>query len=321
MKNQYISELELNELFEFLPKNLEVFGYIDERALYSNDTIVQTFLNTSEKNPLTSPIKEKIKEGLINKKILIGFFEPNIFQFYKRKIIKKVNSWNFDVFRIDLMPVFEENSLGLYSSSQDIIVIILDYSKIDIFGKMIMNGQSVLSHELCHMAVANNREKFLSLYGNKLISFYSEWIKNVLIINKKEDVEIKKNNVATLVRDLVTNLEGKGKTNIKLQQVVTMWKLCFQSILGDVDVKPFVKTVFTPFEVIIMEHPIKSKKQLIDSVYAIANAYREIGVSSVLNFTTPAQEVLFPSEVFCISNQWDIKSEALQLIKSIPMVK
>jgi len=321
MKNQYISELELNELFEFLPKNLEIYGYIDDHALYSNDTIVQAFMSASEKNPLTTPIKEKIREGIINKKILIGFFEPGVFQFYKRKIIKKVNSWDFDVFRIDMMPIFEEDTAGLYSSKQDILVVLLDYSKVDIFGKMIMNGQSVLTHELCHMAVANNREKFLSSYGNNLITFYSEWINNVLQIHEKTNIIIKKENVLALIRNLVTNLEGKGKTNITLQKVVNMWKDCFQSILGDVEPTPFVKTVFTPFEVFIMDRPIKSKKQLINSVYAISNAYKAIGVPNVLNFSSPSQEVLFPSEVFCISNQWNIGSEALSLINSIPMIK
>lgn len=316
-----MNKQETNEAFEFLPKWLELYGYVTDDPVYSNETITSASLDWIRKSHITSPIASKIEEGLDTRRIMIGYTKPGIYNFLIKRMKFKLREKHF--LSSDVFISSSEDVLGIYGKSTNTLAILLDPSKVSIFGKALTNVPSILAHELCHMAACTNTSKYLNIMKSSLIDFYKMWIKNVFEYHKIEydTKKLNDSNIRKLIDDLTITYEGGDFYST--EKGLLIWIRIFEIFLkDDEEIKKCVKSVSIPFYYFMIDYKdVDSKQNIIDCVRILSKTYKDVGINGVLGITTPSQEFLFTSEVVCVMNQFKLSPEAIKLIKNINMGK
>jgi len=317
MSNQsFPPTLVLDEVFEYFPKSLELYGTVaGEYPVYSNDTIVKTTLDWMSKSNSTKQIMGPIKAGIEKRIIMIGFTNPSVFSFIKRRLTKNVSkfakNWiDFDIFGIGIGSV-----LGLYAKSDGRIAILLDPS-VDIFGRSITSIPSTLTHELCHKISHDKTKEYLHLMMKPLLyPFFKKFWFSL-------DSRTYGHKMEKLIDAIVTvTVRVEGSTSRTLMRdVVWAWFRFLESCgIKKEDVEIDVQKALLPIFLLVWEEDFDADPELVKKVWDWASYFNEaydfIGVDA--GHSVVGQEIVFTSEILCIANQNEPSPQAIQLINKL----
>lgn len=308
--------LVLDEVFEYFPKSLELYGTVaGEFPVYSNDTIVKTTLDWLSKSNSTKQIIDPIKAGIDSKMIMIGFTNPSVFSFIKRRFTRGVNRFTRNWFDFNLFGVSIGSTLGLYAKSDGRVAILLDPS-VDIFGRSITSIPSTLTHELCHKAAHDKTKEYLNLMMKPLLY---PFFKKFWFMLDSRTASHKKEKLIDAIVTVTTRVEGSTSRTL-IRDVVWAWFRFLESCgIKKEDVEIDVQKALLPIFLLVWEEDFNADPELKNKVWEWASyfyaAYDFIGVDA--EHTIAGQEIVFTSEILCVSNQNDPSPQAIQLINKL----
>lgn len=292
---------DINELFEYLPFKLDEVGSFHGEKIYSNPKIIETSLNWISYSPITSPIKNKITEGINKGNILIGYANKNKLSFIFNKLAGTI---------IKQPPTV----LGKYSYQENKLVIVLD-NNVSVFGKMFREVPTTMAHELIHMAAHNNINIFLSLTLNSLLlPFYKNFFNN--LANKT--ITIPDKILSKTIHDAASYFEGMTAL-LEIDLVKVLWSKYLSQVYNKNEVDEVMEPILNLLRY-VRDLPLSSKgKSGLKQIYtSYCDSYRKIGSPTACSITTtPGQEIISMSEVVCVSNQWGLSHKIANLINSM----
>jgi len=315
------------EFADFLPRNLEPYAPISlyhlnteiDDYIYSNEKIVNEVLTWSKHSKQTRPIYKTIEKGLLNKRIVVGFIKNRGMLPHLVKSIKEW--WNRDKIREgwrmkgygsigDLEGIF-----GMYSYDDKRLFVILD-DNVSFLGKALRDLPPILIHELCHFASHNDNRGFIR--GNMdsiLYPFYNYIVFQVEPKSKNLNSMELQNTIKTLSEnfELMRNYSTSTES-----QAFAIWTNFFKKCSNDPEhmalymLSPYIRFFLNALKP--EYHKIASRMSSL-----FYSAYDDIKTPYVREISVVGQEAIFPSEVVCIANQVQIRSQDIRLINSIPM--
>jgi len=291
---------ELNEVFEFLPKNLVNIGSFHGEQIYSNDKIINISLDWMRRSKITSPIAEKIKEGISKGAILIGYANNNKLAFIFRRIGGAIKPKSTSI-------------LGKYSSQEQKLAILLD-ENVDMLGRAVREIPTTVTHELIHMASNYNTKLYLSTTLRPLLlPFYKRFFNKVA----SKTSNIPDNILSKAIIDLSMYSENLSSPP-DMGYVFSIWANYFENIYPEEKSKNIFNNLSTIFLMIHGSNLNSTQKDVARTVFKkYCETYKDIGYSNVCSWTTPGQELVYTSEVIGVTNQWKLSSNVARLINSI----
>ncbi len=320
MHKEYPKTLVLNELFEYFPKKLTLFGKCADFPIYSNDIIQNTTAEWVSKSNITRNISKTVKRGMDARKILIGFTEPSVWAFIKRRFKVGVSKKTLMWFGWDFFGIYGEGTtLGLYSKENSTLAILLDPT-INIFGKSLRSIPSIIAHELCHKAAADNTKDYLRLLLDPvLVPYYSAVFKRL-----HEGLDnINKNLLKTAITNVTIEAEGDNSENSTLTDITNHWENLFRECgLTKEEAEICIQKLLIPFFKYILNESMSDfskelQKRVGDFLENYYLGYDAINVRDTRNYTLASQESVFTSEVIAIANEWGIDSNTVNLINKL----
>ena len=168
------------EEFRFSPVGLTPYTVFKNpefppMEIYSSKLIEENVIKKLDEFESLTPIKDLIKKGIENRKIIVGYTNPSKFSFLYKKI-KKVFGY------------VETWALGVYDYNDDVVYIILD-DNVNILGNTKVDISRIIIHELCHMAACYNKTTKIFEESLKplIIPFYFNLMGLVLLKYKGMD--------------------------------------------------------------------------------------------------------------------------------------
>lgn len=299
MNNDLTYLTTLEEFAELFPKGLEPYGVVGNEMIYSNNDITNFMTNWMTNSPSTRPISKKINEGIEGRNIIIGYLDKSKWKFIGRK----------------LFAVRATYVLGFYAKWTNNLCVVLDDS-VGFFGKAVREVPPILTHELIHMAMNSNPDTTLKFTMKPiLIPFYSTLL---TMINPKlrtlpdkliESCIIKIVNQAE--RDLPVNDESIIKVRLYWKELFTKANLTESEIFEALD------DLFLLWQYVQGSRSNINQKKLYIMAKNYHAAYSKIGVQNILKLTTPGQEAVIPSEVLCMSQEFDPMPQMINAINSM----
>lgn len=291
---------ELNEILELFPRDLSSIGTFHGEPIYSNDKIINVTLDWIRRSHITSSIAEKIKEGIIKKSILVGYANKSKLSFIFRRMGGVISPKKMFI-------------LGKYSHQEHKLAILLD-ENVDIFGRSLREIPSTMAHELIHMASNYNTKQYLSITINSiLLPFYKKFF-NMVAPNT---IRIPDNILSKSIYNLSMYSENLS-TPPDLPYVFSIWSDYLENGYEHDRVKNIFNNISTIFLMIHGSSLNSSQKNIAKAVFRrYCEAYKSLGYSDVCSWTTPGQEIVFTSEVVCVTNQWKLSNNVAKLINSI----
>ncbi len=325
MKNILFENFEQDILIEYnltpllngltLYNNSTLFGLgID---IYSSPKLEKLLIYFIENSNISSQIKSTITSLVLNKKIIMGYTNPGKFNFLYQKI-KSL----FGIKATDAI-------LGYYEPFENLVYVILDNS-VNIFGNAMVEIDTVVIHELCHMAAyLNNKTSIIEKSFNKLLlPYYTYVIKNSWKSIYNEEVQLDKNFILnlkkTIYKLLKKNEQGYLSINDKIKNAYIIWKEFINSSVINSDkekTERFVKSLLSVYMFNYEGQNLfeKDKVTIVNNLDNITDimveAYKNIGTTKVIN--VPGQEFLFPSEIIAVSNQYGIQSDIINSLNRL----
>jgi len=312
-----MQEVELTELGELLPMDLELWGVAGGQPIHSSQKIVDKVKNWVSDSPFSKSISKKIHEGLDKKRILVGFERKGKLRFIWRRFTKRY-PFTFPSFSKTKV----ENTVGYYVRDERTLVVVFD-NNVNIVGRAIAELPPVFNHELCHFAFSTNINKALKqLMRPILLPFYKTYLG--LLTPKTQNVD-DKYLIETIIR-LAKAFEPAFRPGI-VKSLYNIWEDYVSKVSDD---EKFNKTllglILLPYAADIIHLKMKKRERNLakDSQTAFLKTYGSIfGVKGFelwgLGITTPGQEAIFPSEVVAVTNQFRLTPPVINLINSIDM--
>lgn len=313
-----INEVGLSPIFAGLTlykaNKLPVMGVALD--VYSSPKIEEIFFSKIKKSTIIKPILKKVKEGLDNKKILIGYTNDNSFYFLYDKLQR-------------FFKLKNTYSLGYFDPGTETLYILLD-DNVSIMGNEIYKLDMTLAHELIHLAAFQYKRTDLlkNTYKKFLAPYYATLIGSAigLITNKKLkfDDHVRKEFLKSLNKLFELNESDIGFIEEKMKNSYRIW-MEFLNNATDIDTEicdkicrflmyPYYKNYldrsYTQFSFDDLD-----KVKYSESLYI--RAYAKIGIKDTN--TIAGQEFIFPSEILSISNQRGLHKELITSINRIDM--
>jgi hypothetical protein len=314
------------EEFRFSPVGLvpytkvNIMSDIPPIEIFSSPEIQKRAISQFEESSLTKPIFKTIKAGIENKKIIIGYTNQSKFDFLYNKI--KLS-----------FGIKKNYALGFYFNLDNTIYIVLD-DNVSLLGNTRYNLDRVLTHELCHMAAKNYKKtSYLKNVSSDYLTFYTNYIirligKEFKYIPEKDIAEIL-NKKMRVVYDFVEKLHHtydantEGNFSIPINDLFHLWFYFFANLFYYDDKllnSDQINDAANATVGVYMENFQGKKNYHKDTGLAekaLIHAYFALGLR---NFTTTiGQEVVFPSEIIAIKNQYGIHQNIVNSINKIDM--
>lgn len=323
--DQYtIDKYKINE-FRFSPVGLVPYtkftGFdLPPFEIFSSKLIETNVINQVEKSDILKPVKNTVLEGIKNKRIIIGYINHNKFNF----LFTKVKQW---------FGLQKEWALGFYDAISDDIYIILD-DNIGILGNSKFDLSTVIAHELCHMAAKNYKKTnylnnaiktyYIPFYSNFMFYLLTKDGMNLLDNDKCKDILKSKNNIDNLIK-LSTQLTIQIEANIKytdLKQRINKSKEIWTEYINNTfnelptkEINDIIEHIIDIYKENFLREKTYSDIRMLNA--AVYYAYNKVGLKTVT--TLAGQEVLYPSEIVCITNQNGLHSSIVNSINKIVM--
>lgn len=319
-----VDKYSINE-FRFSPVGLIPYTKMDSFdiapfEIYSSENIENKFKKQIEESSVLKPIKSTVYRGLDNKKIIIGYVNPSKFQFLYTKIKHSFG-------------IKKEWALGFYDHLDDSIYIVLD-DNIGILGNSRYDISSVVAHEICHMAARHSKTTgfIRPAISEYYLPFYSNFISNIVsedglkLYTKDKVNDILKNNVNTLT-ELFHDMTEKFDVNkelhynhMKVKSAKVVWGSFFRKLFDDLSLDSIMNLtehVTGVYDKNFLGNPVRLNINMIGN--SIIKSYEKIGFKNVT--TLPGQEVIYPSEIVCITNQNGLHSNIVSSINKLKMTR
>lgn len=319
-----VDKYNINE-FRFSPIGLVPYTKMDSFEIapfeiYSSENIENKFKSQIEESTVLKPIKETVYRGINNKKIIIGYVNPSKFQFLYTKIKHTFG-------------IKKEWALGFYDHFDDTIYIVLD-DNIGVLGNSRFDISNVVAHEICHMAARHTTTtRFLQpAISEYYLPFYSNFISTVAsedgtkLFTRDKVNNILKNNVNTLL-ELFKDMTEKFDVNkdmhynhMKIKSAKVLWASFFRKLFNELpldSVMNLTEHVTSVYDKNFLGNPSRLNVSMVGS--AIIKSYEKIGFKNVT--TLPGQEVIYPSEIVCITNQNGLHSNIVSSINKLKMTR
>lgn len=299
----------VQEFGELAPINLKEIGKISGQPIYSNKRSQQFIKDWLQRSPNTKKISAKIIEGMDSGRILMGYENTNKIHFLKTR-------WRD--FRHDDSK--KKGYLGYIDANDHKIAIVFD-ENVDLLGSAIRYIPHTITHELIHLTALDLWKPFITSTMKKwLIPFFTQ-IFNSLNMETKTIPERKlMESIIDVSRITDHNFHGRPDT----QMVYQAWSKYLRNGIDGEDTADVLMQAFAPYYKYGMGNLKADKEHLVKSmILKFITAYNKIGTKKILSHTVPCQEMIYPSEIICMSNQFDPAPEVVKLINALrfPKVK
>ena len=278
----------LNELFS-LPISAHPVASISGVKLFSSSSLPKDYINAMGEQSKTKEIATDIERLVNKKKIIPCWLSSGVYSLIKHKVFGES----------------EKHIMGFFSPQHNKIFLLMDNNITFGYASNLQLANLTL-HEGCHMASAQMKDSFLSLFKSELTSYYSELIKSMFAlktnVSSKEiqifynyiyDFELNKNrkeSVLAFLRNYYTFLidtfskysTNKEEFNKKAKDVIT-----FLSIYLKGDVGTLIASI-PNFRHVIMP---------------LYNSYKK-GLGATRINSICIQELMIPSEVICVYSEF-----------------
>ncbi len=169
---------------------------------------------------------------------------------------------------------------------------------------------------MVHFACFNNENLFFQKNKKYIVSFYKYIIQNII----NSDLSKYDKKLEECIYTLITLFERKV-VQPNIVSVQSIWKNNYFMKLEISEEKAnyYSKLLCLPYIRYHMDFKIFEKESK-DLVFLYYKSYKKLGISAY-NITLVGQEIIFPSEIICILNQFNINSDMVELINSIDFNK
>lgn len=283
--------------------------------LYSSDEIYNAMTNIFNDSHILKPVIKKVNALLGTNKIIVGYINPNYFNF----LYKKLKS---------IMGIKNSLVLGFYDNITDTIFLVLDDS-INLFGRDTKGLDIILAHELCHMASYQFKYTNIhNLFRNDIFKFYYNIIVEMWNLYFKDsnfpqerDVKVELNNVIDKL--FLRNDCSKFSMDVKINNTFVIWKDFFTKLYPSKEDEFIPSMMAQSLMIVYLENysgdmfitsNIKYNKNKIEKMFY--NSYKNVfGLNNLV--TEPGQEIIYPSEIIAITNQFGLNHKAITAINKI----
>ena len=289
-----------NEAFDLLPLKLEHWDTIQGIPIYTNEKITKHIIDLCSKSKATKNIIKIISRGLSRKKILVGYTD-------KRKTLFIIKRWRDILNKPKFIPT------GMYNQSQQKILVVLDQT-VDLFGKSLYFIPSTITHELIHMSANQNPNKFVStLMDSFFLNFYESFFEGLDIrLSHLNSMDIKKTIYKIFNYTETQNFYNKPS----ILNLHVMWSDLFKKVISDKEATKLSTEIFFPYFLnIVGDLNLKHISRSEEISYQLKESYKSLNYR--IGSGTVGQEIIYPSEIICNSNDLDPISSVVNLIKSI----
>jgi len=202
---------------------------------------------------------------------------------------------------------------GWYSRPDDNIVIILSHKNVSMLGKALNEMPSILTHELVHMCAYKETNSFYRLFQKDLKTFYG----TLVSLHLNTNVKSISRPLDKLIYNMVFKFESSpNRDNEKI--IFNIWGDFFNNIgySNPSEIREEVLKITSPYIGESMSLDKRYEKYSRNVKRHLYDAYDSLGFN-VRRTIYAYQEVLFPSEVIAITNQFKPKGDTVRLIESI----
>lgn len=293
---------EINEVFELMPLRLRPIGLIDGETIKSNDAIINTIKGMIKNSPSTKDFYSNLEMGIDSGTILIGYEDGSKLKFLMSRWRDKTHK---DA---------KKGYVGYTSTKDHKIAIILD-ENVNIFGKAIRNIPHTLTHECLHLAAYQLWRQFMSAnLKSKMVPFYKELFASFLPeFNSISDRELSK-----VILEISKMNDGVHYGKPDIQATFNMWYQLVRKVANEETADRTVLLAMVPYYKYYFKslNP-KFEKDVKTSLKSYMKAYQKIGVRNIFNLTIPNQEIIFPSEIICITDEYNPSSENVRVLRNL----
>ena len=291
--NEYKKTAGINEVFELLPRQLNIKKQVGSYRIYSNEYINNRIKALIDEDHKLHPIKTEIIELIDNGKIIIGYTSKGMIRHFLRRIKTRLNGSMIN------------GIMGYYTPSTDKIVIMLDNS-INLFGGDMIGLTVTLIHEMMHKICNLNASEFINHYHNIIELYYSNFVGNLVYIFSKLGMRITDNEkypdalYTTFTRNLIEIYQNREMSyDVFLDNVYKQWNILLKNTCNasDKDIDNL-----TGFIMAFMKKQINNNENFsrIDAyIYkCLKQSYKDIGYNTIQS--TYYQEIYMPDEIICL---------------------
>ena len=305
------NNFQLNEFLDLSPIGLDSYIIVDNEHFYSSKKIEGTVTTWLSSSNISKPILGKIKEGLNNKYIVVGYEDTGKVKFIFNRILGGFRE-------VTHMSSTDSGIvLGAFYKKERKLIIVLD-KNVDLFGRIIKEIPPIINHEIIHMCANYNLNQFLRTTLNNYILPYMKYVCEN-ISKKTKDIPDKE-----LIKTIVYLSKyfdaGNPFSNPTIHTAANIWENYFKLTNESPDkINIMVKAILMPYMNGFLD--VKSDKELGQRVSKIMyNAYHHIGADARITRTLVGQEVLYPSEIVCIGNQFKLEPSIYKLINNTKFI-
>lgn len=316
----------IQELFA-LPVGLKPVTRVNDITLYGSQTLNDKFIQAISSSRKIKKISPEIKK-LVDRQIIIPCFaDPGIISYFRRRISQDSSGGLMRILKLAVFATQPINNpldhvLAFYSFSQNhIIVLISNHIQSDkAFRVEVVDSAIALSlvHEMMHMYAHMQPNKFIALFKDELISYYSNVFTKIFKLNSDKN---KEKVIEEYLKFMFFQVEMKTPIAVmpipeilkilnKFKQFSNLSSSKFEEVKTD-----YVKLTRMLFNEDLQQIIGLLKKKYKYIVLPLYDAYREVFGKSSLKGCT--QEVYFPSEVICGYTEVRFDSKVIEALKSI----
>lgn len=279
-----MDEQHLDELFA-PPYGLKEVDNIYGFRVYTSDRIIESFLRSFKKSGRGNPIYKPVESLVRSKKIMPVFQIPGILKFFKHKMFGNPE---------------DKAILGFYHMGIKRVYIMID-NNISIFAHAENDDiASTTIHECQHLFADMNRAKFMSMFKEELIRYYTMAFSRIFSLKQKpKEIEKIIQFIGTFEGEGLNNVEGKLK---KYEQVLMLMKN--ESTLSPEDFDIRVREILLVIKLFTNHFDtfVRAYRNFADVLGPLDRAYKE-SFSKGNRFTTSYQELISVSEVICVLSE------------------
>jgi len=277
-------EDQLQELFS-IPRGLEPAYQMDNLTFYSSDKLKKNFVIAFMKSSRGKHVAKQI-DSLVQKDIIIPCYKSkNILSFIKHKLTSD-----------------NKYIMAFYAVEDKKVVVIIDNSS-TIFGTSSNNElTSTTMHECMHLIAGRNLSKFVQVFKQNLINYYSAFYSDYFEIEN-----INKKKIEEIIRFMIP-LEKRGPeyANSKLAQYYRLIEQLFQGDskldVGEFKARLTNMIVAAKLFVLSMNSLMKNARKFSMVFTSLNRAYQQ-AFGEKNKYTTPIQELISMSEVACVLSE------------------
>jgi len=302
----------LDEFGELLPKGLDYYGTVGDVPIYSSKKIEEEVSALLSNHPSTRPIAEKLRQGIDNKFIIIGYENKSKFKFLKNRFKEAMAKARFTSV---LFGKTDPDVIAFYDPHYNKLVILLDLN-ITLLGRSLVDLPSVVIHELCHCVFhVNNKEAIKACIRPFLFPFFKQFT----YLFDKRAASASNMDISRLIIELSSASDYSNTRDIKFLSHI--WMTFYMKCgLTKKEALRVTMEVFAPFFRYFLGNDkigyVDINDMVRPSMKNYALSYQVLGIKNILAYTTCGQECLVPSEVVCMTNQIKLSPIIIDLIKT-----